>query len=179
MKTYFILDPVAGAIKIGKSTAPRKRLRELQIAHAHPLKLLGTLDGDHEASLHRHWNPIALSGEWFRATDELRWFIFKRLGGTTTPLKEDCCTGLISARRHYMVMANAYTRYCKNALLEGMPPEMLLGPFPPLTTDSEITAQAHQKHLTLARRKYSEHLAVFHSGRHRATSVSAQQGGKT
>src|SRR5262249_8696361 len=65
---YFIQDTVILAIKIGFCLKkPEKRLAALQTGNSNPLKLLGHVVGTllHETTLHTHFAPYHLQGEWF------------------------------------------------------------------------------------------------------------------
>lgn len=79
---YFIGDN-NGAIKIGRSVDPVKRLASLQTANANGLlELLAVLPHGEtrEARLHRKFSKRRLSGEWFEDCPEIRMFI-KQSGG--------------------------------------------------------------------------------------------------
>lgn len=66
--TYFIQRGDDGPIKIGRAKRPRARLRTLATASAEPLRLLATLEGDHEGALHLRHAADRMQGEWFRPT---------------------------------------------------------------------------------------------------------------
>lgn len=70
---YFIQQGDDGAIKIGYSTNPEKRLKSLQTGSAYPLKMLLTIEGseDQEKALHDQFAAYQLQGEWFRPVDAL------------------------------------------------------------------------------------------------------------
>lgn len=72
---YFIEDPAARAIKIGYSANVGRRLQELQISSATPLRLLGVMPGTiyQEQRLHQMFDHM--HGEWFRADARLLGFI--------------------------------------------------------------------------------------------------------
>jgi Meiotically up-regulated gene 113 len=66
---YLIQSAVTEAVKIGRSSDPHKRLRELQTGSPHRLTLLAVFDGkgDLEPSLHQRldrWR-LKMKGEWF------------------------------------------------------------------------------------------------------------------
>jgi hypothetical protein len=67
---YFIQDKTTGAIKVGWSKNPKRRLGTLQTATPNELVLLGTVQGglEHEAGLHDRFAQHRLQGEWFRGT---------------------------------------------------------------------------------------------------------------
>lgn len=67
---YIIQSRVTGAVKIGRSSHPTKRLHELQTGSPYQLRLLATFDnkGDLELTLHqslRKWRLRMEKGEWF------------------------------------------------------------------------------------------------------------------
>ena len=64
-------------IKIGTSTDPGRRLKELQTASPINFKIKAVLEGSYktEKGLHEIFSHIHHSGEWFRYTDELKWFM--------------------------------------------------------------------------------------------------------
>ena len=66
---YVIQTDITGAIKIGISNNPKRRLRQLQTGSPYKLKLLTIVTGrgDLERSLHTSLKPYkkACKGEWF------------------------------------------------------------------------------------------------------------------
>ena len=64
-------------IKIGRSTEPDSRCKSLQTGSPIKLKVKAVLPGDYktEKGLHEMFSHIRHNGEWFRYTDELKWFI--------------------------------------------------------------------------------------------------------
>jgi hypothetical protein len=66
---YVIQTDITGAIKIGISNNPKRRLRQLQTGSPYKLKLLTIVTGrgDLERSLHASLKPYkkACKGEWF------------------------------------------------------------------------------------------------------------------
>lgn len=70
---YFIHAPLAGLIKIGRTTNIGSRLSSLRMSSPVHLFLLRTIEGgvEKEAELHRRWQAIRQHGEWFSATPEL------------------------------------------------------------------------------------------------------------
>lgn len=71
---YVIQSDVTGALKIGVSKNPNKRLKQLQTGSPYKLKLVGVFKGMafHEKPLHSRLKPYKLSvyykktqGEWF------------------------------------------------------------------------------------------------------------------
>ena len=64
-------------IKIGRSVEPDNRCKSLQTGSPIKLKVKAVLPGDYktEKGLHEMFSHIRHNGEWFRYTDELKWFI--------------------------------------------------------------------------------------------------------
>ena len=66
---YVIQSDVTGAIKIGRSSNPKRRLAQLQTGSPYRLKLLTVVEnnGHLEKSLHQTLKPFkqACKGEWF------------------------------------------------------------------------------------------------------------------
>lgn len=69
---YFIQGQCGGAIKVGFSTIPSERLRQLQTGYPDTLKILLLIPGNEstEKVIHRQFEGSKLNGEWFRP-DEL------------------------------------------------------------------------------------------------------------
>lgn len=65
---YFIQDTVTRAIKIGYSTNPQKRLKNLQHSNQNKLVLLHAMHGEleHEAELLQRFDKFKMEGEWFK-----------------------------------------------------------------------------------------------------------------
>jgi hypothetical protein len=65
---YFIQDTVTRAIKIGYSTNPQKRLKNLQNSNQNKLVLLYAMHGEleHEAGLLQQFDKFKMEGEWFK-----------------------------------------------------------------------------------------------------------------
>ena len=76
---YFIqqIDNQNGAIKIGVSFNPVKRLAQLQTTSPDKLDFIGVIRGGYqlETELHHKFSHLNLTGEWFRADDSLLEFI--------------------------------------------------------------------------------------------------------
>ncbi len=78
---YFIQQEADGPIKIGVSTDPCKRLRQLQTSTQYKLRLVALLPDPvrerdwTEASIHKSFAHLHISGEWFRPEPELTNFI--------------------------------------------------------------------------------------------------------
>ena len=64
-------------IKIGYSADPQSRLKELQTGSPSKLHIQAVIDGNTqtEKGLHEMFAHLRAKGEWFRYTDELKWFI--------------------------------------------------------------------------------------------------------
>jgi hypothetical protein len=78
VKTYFILNAIERAVKIGRSLDPERRLAQLQTGCAYDLQLLLVIEGNHERQLHQRWQHLRMEGEWFKATDELLLYVYGR-----------------------------------------------------------------------------------------------------
>lgn len=74
---YFIQGQCGGAIKIGYSASPEKRLKELQTGYPDTLMILLMLPGSEstERALHREFEASRLQGEWFRPDE----YVIKRI----------------------------------------------------------------------------------------------------
>jgi hypothetical protein len=72
-KIYFIQSGADGPIKIGRAVNPAQRLRDLQIAHPEPLRLLAVIDRPllAEYLVHGRFRQHRLRGEWFRPAPEI------------------------------------------------------------------------------------------------------------
>lgn len=73
MAIYFIQAGDGGAIKIGFSADPEKRLVKVQSDNAADCRLLGILPGGEaeEMALHARLAAARIRGEWFAATPEV------------------------------------------------------------------------------------------------------------
>ncbi|MFI1177853.1 GIY-YIG nuclease family protein [Streptomyces melanogenes] len=69
---YLVGSPHMRIVKIGTSSAPQTRLRDLQTGSPVRLHLLWTTPGgpDLEAALHAHFSPYRVHGEWFDFGEE-------------------------------------------------------------------------------------------------------------
>lgn len=83
---YFIHSEENNAVKIGRAKNVEKRLKSLQTAHPYQLKVIKTfpLKGgkaakELEISLHQKFKHLQLSGEWFKAEQELLDFVMEQL----------------------------------------------------------------------------------------------------
>ena len=75
---YFIYSEESNAIKIGRANNVKRRLKSLQTAHPHELKVIKTFKvrggkaaQELENTLHQKFDHLRLSGEWFKAEQEL------------------------------------------------------------------------------------------------------------
>lgn len=70
---YFIQGLCGGAIKVGYSVDPNKRLKELQTGYPDTLTILLMIPGTEqtEKTLHRQFESSRLKGEWFRPDEYL------------------------------------------------------------------------------------------------------------
>jgi len=77
---YAIQAGESGPIKLGVATDPRRRLKDLQVAHHEQLHLRAAWPGHRpeERDLHEHFARIRMSGEWFAPTPELTAFVEHR-----------------------------------------------------------------------------------------------------
>lgn len=76
---YFIEAVGTGFIKIGRSSNPELRLKQLSTGSPNDLVIIGAISGGSkvESELHRQFSFLRERGEWFKATDELRNFIMQ------------------------------------------------------------------------------------------------------
>ena len=78
MAIYFIEMEGLNLVKIGFTERdPHDRVRELQTANPHKLKLLFTMEGtlNYESYLHNMFSHLRTQGEWFRYTSEIQSYI--------------------------------------------------------------------------------------------------------
>ena len=70
---YFIAEGARGAIKIGLTDDPARRLATLQIGNSRPLRCLGLIYSPQhtEGAWHHRFAAQRISGEWFKRTPEL------------------------------------------------------------------------------------------------------------
>lgn len=70
---YFLGRPSTGAVKIGFSNLPERRLGELQTGNDERLDLIGYVPGSKtlERRLHDYLSASRLMGEWFAPCDRL------------------------------------------------------------------------------------------------------------
>ena len=82
---YVIQSHVTGAVKIGRSSDPERRLLSLQTGSPHRLRLLASYEGrgEEERNLHRLLRRFRLKqeGEWFAASclNELPEWVYDKL----------------------------------------------------------------------------------------------------
>ena len=74
---YFLLDKSNGAVKIGTTTNPNKRLKTIQCGHSQPLEILKVVEGGYEleAELHKKFVDYKILGEWFKVHKNLTSYI--------------------------------------------------------------------------------------------------------
>lgn len=74
---YFVWFTSSGPVKIGCSTDPSRRLKELQRGTRFTLRMSGVVPGgyDLERDLHRHFSHLRVIGEWFQPSVELTAFL--------------------------------------------------------------------------------------------------------
>jgi hypothetical protein len=74
----YVIDPMdRGPVKIGVSSAPERRVRDLQIGHHEVLGILAMFPGgeEDEQELHKIFSAERLQGEWFERTPRVCNFI--------------------------------------------------------------------------------------------------------
>ena len=82
---YVVQSHVTGAVKIGRSNCPEKRLEQLQTGSPHRLRLLAVYEGrgDQEPSVHRSvaQHRLKRDGEWFHpdCLPDLPPWVYERL----------------------------------------------------------------------------------------------------
>lgn len=70
-KTYFILNPLTGLIKIGKSADVENRIKLLKCGAGAELEVLHVIDKNIEGKLHKKFAKYRETGEWFDDRDGL------------------------------------------------------------------------------------------------------------
>ena len=71
-RVYFVRHLDTGAIKIGKSANPERRLVALRKLFGGRMELIGHIVGETgETTLHRHLSRWALGREWFNPSDQV------------------------------------------------------------------------------------------------------------
>jgi hypothetical protein len=71
-KVYFVRHLDTGAIKIGRSSDPVRRLRQLHAAFGGRMELIGYVDGAiTETTLIRHLSRWSLGKEWFQPSEQV------------------------------------------------------------------------------------------------------------
>jgi hypothetical protein len=78
VETYFCLNEQTGLVKIGRSKAPKKRIRDLETAAGVPLRLVLTFSGNRELEFHRQFSHCRSNGEWFRLHADLLDFLLSQ-----------------------------------------------------------------------------------------------------
>lgn len=69
--TYFMLNPVTGMIKIGKSCDAYFRKQALQCGAGAELKIIAIIEKNIESTLHKRFEKYRFYGEWFDDRDGL------------------------------------------------------------------------------------------------------------
>ncbi len=74
---YFVTAHGLDYIKIGQSINVESRVSTLQTASPKKLQVWAVLDGSYqtEAGIHELFKHLRKNGEWFKKTDELKYFI--------------------------------------------------------------------------------------------------------
>lgn len=98
---YFIQDTVTRAVKIGYSTTPQRRLRQLQNSNQNRLVLLHAMHGEleHEAELLRRFDKFKLEGEWFRG--EIAGAVSQISAADRLNPRQACLTVLVAGEVEY------------------------------------------------------------------------------
>jgi hypothetical protein len=75
-RVYFALSPSAKEVKIGVSSNPPGRIKEMQVARP-DIELLADIPGSKktEAHLHHRFSQFRIAGEWFRFGDPIQNFL--------------------------------------------------------------------------------------------------------
>ena len=79
---YFVQARTSQSIKIGFSKRPEARLKALATGAPEPIELLGSIVGtpSAERALHKRFDHLRISGEWFENDPELIGYIKAVLG---------------------------------------------------------------------------------------------------
>jgi hypothetical protein len=98
---YFIEDTVTLAIKIGYSTNPIKRLKNLQNSNQNKLVLLYAMHGElkHEAELLQRFDKFRMEGEWFKA--EIADAVSQIIAADQLNPRQLCLTILVAGEDEY------------------------------------------------------------------------------
>jgi hypothetical protein len=98
---YFIQDTVTRAIKIGYSTNPQKRLKNLQNSNQNKLVLLYAMHGEleHEAELLQRFEKFKMEGEWFRG--EIAGAVSQIIAADKLNPRQPCLTVLVAGEVDY------------------------------------------------------------------------------
>jgi hypothetical protein len=99
--TYFIR--VGDAIKIGSASNFNRRMHALQTAHEKPIEVLAVIPASlaDEYKTHQLFSRLRIRGEWFRADEELLYFIEglkMELANIPEPKADAAIRHLINAR---------------------------------------------------------------------------------
>ena len=77
-KTYFLLCPSEGLVKIGQSISPMRRLTQLRLMNAAPVEAL-TITLTPEQELHSRFAHLRHHGEWFSIAEEMVTYLYDRM----------------------------------------------------------------------------------------------------
>jgi hypothetical protein len=125
---YFIRNERSGAIKIGYSQDPRKRLSQLKVSSPDPLVLLGTIHGgiQQERKLHAYFREYRLRGEWYQDDPYVLNAVLGMINQYQNVMKaceaRGCRYGLAGVRMLHLPSAHEF--YCTGS--EWGPDEILL-----------------------------------------------------
>jgi hypothetical protein len=98
---YFIQDTVTRAIKIGYSTNPQKRLKNLQNSNQNKLVLLHAMHGEleHEAELLQRFDQFKMEGEWFKG--DIAGAVSQIIAADKLNPRQPCLTLLVAGEIEY------------------------------------------------------------------------------
>ncbi len=84
MPVYIVQCTGTDRVKIGFSAQPYLRLKKLSTSSPYPLRLVKSVAGDYktEREFHRHFAEYRRHGEWFEFTDEMLYFMDRRLANS-------------------------------------------------------------------------------------------------
>lgn len=71
MFTYALQCTVTKMIKIGKSSRPHQRIKQIQNISPTPIEIVLIIEGDREKEMHKAFDYCRDHGEWFRLTPDL------------------------------------------------------------------------------------------------------------
>lgn len=100
-QVYFVRAVKTGFIKIGYSTAPAKRVSDMQVGNGESLSLILTVPGSRaeERAFHMRFNDSRERGEWFREDGQLLKFLkAKKLDLTSVNAAAEVLSGSVMTR---------------------------------------------------------------------------------